>query len=185
MAAISVGVMGSSGNSFPAHAKEKAYEMGGVIAKRGYILMTGGGDGLPYFSSEGAFLNGGLSIGISPGCNVREHVKYYKLPTEYFTSIIFTGMGFMGRESINIQSSDVVIFLAGRSGTLGEFATAYDDGKVLGVLSGIGGIAQHFRQMIPIIEKDTGAVIIEDEDPERLVDRVVAEYLKHRDAEKV
>ena len=37
------------------------------------------------------------------------------------------GSGLMGREIENIRSCDVVIFAGGRSGTLGEFAIAFDE----------------------------------------------------------
>ena len=36
----------------------------------------------------------------------------------------------MGREVVNIRSSDVVIIIGGRSCTLGEFSIAYDEGQV-------------------------------------------------------
>ena len=42
----------------------------------------------------------------------------------------------MGRELINIRSSDIVVVVGGRSGTLGEFAIAYEEGKLIGVLTG-------------------------------------------------
>ncbi|MFZ5593982.1 MAG: hypothetical protein ACOY4D_06955 [Pseudomonadota bacterium] len=37
--------------------------------------------------------------------------------------------------------------MGGRSGTLGEFAIAYDEGKLIGVLQGSGGITEK----IPIL----------------------------------
>jgi hypothetical protein len=51
----------------------------------------------------------------------------------------------MGREIENIRSCDVIIFAGGRSGTLGEFAIAYDEAKVIGVLEGTGGITEHLK----------------------------------------
>ena len=38
----------------------------------------------------------------------------------------------MGREVINIRSSDIVAIIGGRSGTLGELAISYDEGKLSG-----------------------------------------------------
>jgi hypothetical protein len=76
----------------------------------------------------------------------------------------------MGRETENIHSSDLVIFVGGRSGTLGEFAIAYDEGKLIGVLRDSGGISNEFVNIAHLVEKNTGAVLIEDDDPERLVD---------------
>ena len=38
----------------------------------------------------------------------------------------------MSREVINIRSSDIVAIIGGRSGTLGELAISYDEGKLSG-----------------------------------------------------
>jgi hypothetical protein len=77
----------------------------------------------------------------------------------------------------NIRSSDIVIFAGGRSGTLGAFAIAYDEGKLIGVRRGTGGVADAIDDLKRLCgEKDTGAVVIDDTDPALLVDRVVAYY---------
>jgi predicted Rossmann-fold nucleotide-binding protein len=64
--------------------------------------------------------------------------------------------GLMGREVENIRSCDVVIFAGGRFGTLGEFSIAYDEAKVIGVLEGTGGISEHLKEIIGMMNKDTG-----------------------------
>ena len=70
----------------------------------------------------------------------------------------------MGREIENIRSCDVVIFAGGHSGTLGEFAIAYDEGKVIGVLTGSGGITEHLGEIIAMVNKQTGATVFYDAD---------------------
>jgi predicted Rossmann-fold nucleotide-binding protein len=70
-----------------------------------------------------------------------------------YDAIIYTGSGLMGREIENIRSCDVVIFAGGRSGTLGEFAIAYDEGKVIGVLESTGGITQHLSTIITMVSQ--------------------------------
>lgn len=82
----------------------------------------------------------------------------------------------MGREVTNIHSSDMVALVGGRSGTLGEFAIAYDEGKLIGVLEGTGGIADATPQILGTIEKDTGARLIYSRDPVELVDHLSAAY---------
>jgi predicted Rossmann-fold nucleotide-binding protein len=82
----------------------------------------------------------------------------------------------MGREVTNIHSSDMVIILGGRSGTLGEFAIAYDEGKLIGVLQGTGGITDEIGRIIDTIEKDTGAQLLYSRDPEELVAQLSNEY---------
>ena len=83
----------------------------------------------------------------------------------------------MGRETHNIHSSDFVLFAGGRSGTLGEFAIAYDEGKLIGVLRDSGGISNDFAGIAKLVRKDTGAALIEDDDPERLVDTCLDRWL--------
>ena len=86
--------------------------------------------------------------------------------------LIYTGSGLMGREVTNIRSSDMVVVLGGRSGTLGEFAIAYDEGKLIGVMQGTGGIADDIRQIVNSFDKETGAVLLYDSDPVDLVARL-------------
>ncbi len=82
-----------------------------------------------------------MTIGISPGLSLAEHVGRYGSPCHGFDVLIHTGSGLMGREIENIRSSDIVVIIGGRSGTVGEFAIAYDAGKLIGVVNGTGGIA--------------------------------------------
>ncbi|HZK49080.1 MAG TPA: protein containing YHS domain protein, partial [Thermoleophilia bacterium] len=133
--------------------------------------------GLPWESARGAQSEGGLSIGISPALSLHEHVNFYKSPADHFDVMIYTGSGLMGREIVNIRSSDMVAIINGRSGTLGEFSIAYDEAKLIGVVKGSGGIADIIPQLVHAIEKDTGAVILYDSDPAALVDRMIGEYV--------
>jgi len=81
--------------------------------------------------------------------------------------LIFTGSGLMGREVINIRSSDVVVIVGRRSGTLGELAIAYDEGKLIGVLTGMGGVGDMAAQILAVCAKDTGARVVYEADPDR------------------
>jgi hypothetical protein len=49
--------------------------------------------------------------------------------------------------------TDIVVIIGGRSGTLGEFSIAYDEGKLIGVLSGTGGITSEIDNIVSIIRK--------------------------------
>ena len=82
----------------------------------------------------------------------------------------------MGREVYNIHSSDFVIFVGGRTGTLGEFCIAYDEGKLIGVLRNSGGLSDSYSEIAALFRKQTGALILEDADPERLIDRCAQCY---------
>jgi uncharacterized protein (TIGR00725 family) len=183
---MTVGVMGSAGGIIPDEVRSKVRHLGAEIARRGNVLVTGACPGLPHEAVKGAKAEGGFVVGVSPALNLEEHVIKYHSPTFGYDAIIYTGSGLMGREIENIRSCDVVIFAGGRSGTLGEFAIAYDEGKVIGILESTGGITQHLSTIIAMVNKDTGAIICTDSDPERLLyqlenvykDRILPRYLK-------
>ncbi len=83
----------------------------------------------------------------------------------------------MGRELVNIRSSDIVVIVRGRSGTLGEFAIAYEEGKLIGVLTGTGGITAALPLLEKSLGKNTGAKVIYEPNPEKLVDKLLTHYL--------
>ncbi len=174
---ITIGVMGSAGGTYSDEAYTKLVQLGRAIAEQDCILITGGCPGLPYAAVQGAKAADGMVIGISPGLSRDEHVQKYHSPTEGFDVLIYTGSGLMGREVENIHSSDIVVIAGGRSGTLGEFAIAYDEGRLIGVLTNTGGIADAIAELVPLFsEKPTGAVVLYDDDSVRLIDRLVEYY---------
>ncbi len=175
---LSVGVMGSAhqtedvGNTIV----HNAFTLGETIANHGLNLITGACPGLPYQCALGARSRGGLSIGISPALSLDEHLYKYRSPADAYDILIYTGSGLMGREVTNIRSSDVVIIVSGSSGTLGEFAIAYDEGKLIGVLEGSGGICDQIPDLVEHFAKDTGARLVYNADPIVLVDRLLSAY---------
>jgi uncharacterized protein (TIGR00725 family) len=173
---VRIGVMGSAGGGVQAQIGEICRRLGRAIAERGCCLLTGACPGLPHEAVLGAKEAGGHIVGISPAATLREHVEVYGSPYREYDVLIFTGLGVMGRELVNIRSSDVVLVIGGRSGTLGEFAIAYEEGKLIGVLTGTGGIADGLRAVEATLKKDTGAEVIYEADPRRLVDQLLARY---------
>lgn len=171
-----IGVMGSASGVLSPGNVTKSYELGRAIARRGFVLINGACPGLPFHAAHGAKDEGGMTIGISPALSLDEHVAKYGSPTEWLDVIIYTGSGPMGREVTNIRSSDIVIIVGGRSGTLGEFAIAYEEGKLIGVLDGTGGITSKIPELVEICRKDAGAHILYDTDPDRLVERLWSYY---------
>jgi len=173
---MTVGVMGSAGGKLAAEAIQPVRRLGAAIARRGYVLITGACPGMPHEAVKGAKEEGGIVVGVSPALNLEEHVRKYQSPTWGYDAIVYTGSGLMGREIENIRSCDVVVFAGGRSGTLGEFPIAYDEGKVIGVLQGTGGITEHLEKIISMVNKETGAIVCYDADPERLLDKLEQVY---------
>lgn len=176
VARIKIGVMGSAGGAMDTEIVERCKEMGRAIADAGCAILTGGCPGLPHYAVMGCKQNGGLTIGVSPALSLQEHIDTYNSPTDHIDVMIYTGSGLMGREVVGVRSCDIVIIVGGRSGTLGEFAIAYDEGRLIGVLTGTGGIADHVDDFLPVIQKATGSKIIFDDDPRRLVERCVASF---------
>ena len=177
---LAVGVMGSADQAQSQDVRNKAHMLGAAIAERGLILITGACPGLPYECAVGARKAGGTSVGISPALSLDEHVHKYLSPSDAYDVLIYTGSGLMGREVTNIRSSDMVIIAGGRSGTLGEFAIAFDEGKLIGVLEGTGGITNQIPAIVSSFGKDTGSHIIYDADPASLVSRLLTYYETHQ-----
>jgi uncharacterized protein (TIGR00725 family) len=173
---LTIGVMGSSGGHLSEEVRRAAYRLGEAIAEREAILITGGCPGLPYEAVRGAKAKGGLVVGISPGLSIDEHQGKYASPVDGFDVLIYTGSGLMGREITNIRSCDIVVIAGGRTGTLGELAIAYDEGRLIGVLTGTGGITVIIEEILRVSGKDTGSRVVYDDDPARLVDRVIHVY---------
>ncbi len=175
---IQIGVMGSAGGHITPEELALARRLGAQIAKRGATIVTGACPGLPHAAVLGAHESGGESLGVSPALSREEHVNVYGSPLQPYTTIVFTGSGLMGRETHNIHSSDFVLFAGGRSGTLGEFCIAYDEGKLIGVLTNSGGISNEFTRIAQMVQKETGSTILTDDDPARLVDRCLDLYVR-------
>lgn len=175
---MKIGVMGGASGIFEKTHLDKAHQLGEVIASRGCILITGACPGFPFSAACGAKQNGGFVVGISPALSLDEHANKYHSPTEFHDVLIYTGSGLMGREVVNIRSSDIVVIIGGRSGTLGELAIAYDEGKLIGVLTGTGGISDLVSNILEACKKETGAEVVYSSEPEKLIDELLRVYEK-------
>ena len=101
---------------------EIARKLGYLIAKEGWILLNGGrASGMMEASARGAKEGDGLTIGILPGDSSSWASEYIDIP-------ILTGIGF-ARNYINVQTSEVVVALPGKTGTISEIALALNIGK--------------------------------------------------------
>lgn len=175
MSKYQICVSGAAQGQTVEYAHKLAYMLGAEIAKRGHVLLTGATSGLPQYAAAGAHENKGISIGFSPASSYRAHIKSYRLPFEEFDYINFTGMDYVGRDIHLVRSSDAVITVGGRMGSLHEFSTAMESHKVCAVLTGSGGLADFIPTLVDGIEVPGKDAIIFDVDPTRIVDRVIAE----------
>jgi hypothetical protein len=49
---------------------------------------------------------------------------------------------------------------------------------LIGILTNSGGISNDFTQIAGLVQKDTGSIMITEDNPETLVDRCLEEYLR-------
>lgn len=170
---IKVGVMGSADNALAGGVgvavREKGEALGREIAARALLLLTGATTGLTYIVGKSARASGAFHIGISPASNEREHVETYKLPLDSCDSIIYTGFGLKGRNVVLVRSCDIVLFIGGSWGTLNEFSIAHDEGRVMGCLTGTGGVADEAERLLQTFPKQTEACVLHGDNPARLL----------------
>jgi uncharacterized protein (TIGR00725 family) len=145
------------------------------------VLITGELDGIPGRVVEAHSQYGGLSVGISPAHSAVEHTALYDTPPCPSTVVIYSGFGFKGRNVIAVRSADIVLLFSGGMGTLNEFTIAYDEGKVIGLLQGTGGVADLAQTLLDTLPvRATGAIVIADSNPEQLVERCIAKLCEQR-----
>ena len=171
---LKLGVMGSaSGPQIEdEHARAMARKLGEEIGKRDHIFINGACPGLPNDALLAAKEAGGLTIGISPAFSLHAHIHDYKSPHAH-DMIIYTGMGFMERDIINIRSSDAVIIVGGGVGTLNEMTIAYDEGRPIGVITNTGGISNHIPHVIEdLCQRKVAPNMVFDDDPVVLLDKL-------------
>lgn len=148
-----------------------AAELGRAIAAAGHALMTGATIGLPNYAAEAYKAAGGvMSVGISPASSKIEHVRKYRLPTEAYDTIIYTGLHYVGRDTLLITSSDAVVSIGGRLGTLHEFTIAMETDTPIGFLQGGGGISDQIRELMTLARPlRPGSTVLFDESPDKLI----------------
>ena len=155
------------------NALDQSKELGREIIRQGGIIVTGASSGFPLWSAMGAKEEKGVSIGISPASNEKEHTETYRLPLDYMDLIIYTGFGFPGRDLLFTRSCDAVIIGCGRIGTVHEFTIAFEDGKPIGVLEGEWTMAETIKDIIARGNRPNDKIVF-DSDPKKLVEKVIA-----------
>jgi uncharacterized protein (TIGR00725 family) len=170
---LKVGIMGSADESREGELHEKAVALGQAVASRDSILVTGATTGSVYAAGRAAQAAGALHLGISPAHNKEDHRKLYGLPTDACDAIIYTGFGLKGRNVVLVRSCDIVLIFGGGMGSLNEFTIAYDEGKVIGCLTGTGGAADEIKRLVEVLRKQTKARIFYNNDPGALLDACV------------
>jgi uncharacterized protein (TIGR00725 family) len=171
---LKIGVMGSASGpqTEDPQAKEMARALGKEIAKRGHIFINGACPGLPNEALLGAQEIGGFTVGVSPAFSEYEHVNEYQSPHTH-DIILYTGMGFMERDVINIRSADAIVIIGGGIGTLNEFTIAYDEGRPIGILTGTGGISDSVEHVVvDLCKREMPPNLVMESDPSALLNKL-------------
>ncbi len=116
MGRVIVGIMGP-GEGASDRETRTAYDLGKLVARRGWVLLTGGrAAGVMDAAGRGAKDGGGIVVGILPGADASGMSGSVDIP-------IITGM-LEARNSINVLSSRVLFFVGMSAGTASELALA-------------------------------------------------------------
>lgn len=118
-----VGVIGDAGQAASVEKLAIAYQLGKLLARAGYGIITGGMYGVMEAACKGAVEENGITIGILP------HLDKNKA-NPYLTLAIPTPFGY-GRNMLISLASDAVVAIGGGAGTLSEIAYAWMYGKLI------------------------------------------------------
>jgi uncharacterized protein (TIGR00725 family) len=174
-------VSGAARGESVEEGRRLAEEMGSAIAKAGHSLLTGATVGLPNYAAEAYKKAGGnMSLGISPAASKAEHVLKYRLPIKAYDAILYTGLHYVGRDMLLITSSDAVVSIGGRFGTLHEFTIAMEAGVPIGMLQGAGGISSEVQTLIGLAEPLPGdSTVMFDDSATDLIAKLTSRLDEH------
>ncbi len=178
-----IGVFGSA-EDFDKSLVGKVKEIGKFLGKHKVIVVTGATSGLPYLASFEAYKNGAEIWGYSyeqnienikkrmPDHNLSIYSKLIYIPTSFpFASDIQVSKKY--RNVISTANCDAGIIISGRWGTLNEFTNLYDMGKIIGVLTKTGGVADELPSLTQKISKKSKVKIIFSDIPSKLVKNII------------
>lgn len=157
-----------------------ARSAGTAIARAKHALLTGATIGIPNYGAEAYKEAGGtMSLGISPASSKVEHMMKYRLPTVAYDSILYTGLNYVGRDVLLITSSDAVVSIGGRLGTLHEFTIAMETDTPIGFLQGAGGVSSQIMDILHAAGESRSDNVVFSDDAEDLIEQLT-ELLNRR-----
>lgn len=178
-----IGVYGSF-EDFEDTIIEKAIALGAALAKKRVIIITGASPGIPYLVAKEAAKGKTEIWGYSPELDFNRQ----KLETPKDDLSIYTKLFYIPKDSpfvkdkrvcrkyrnvISTANCDCAIIISGRWGTMNEFTNLYDMGKVIGVLTETGGIADELPILLKKIHKKSSAKVFFNSDPVKLIAKIL------------
>jgi predicted Rossmann-fold nucleotide-binding protein len=149
---------------------DEARAFGGALAASGLVIHTATAPGFSFWVAKGARDKGAQVVGFSPAANKAEHTGLYRLPTDQFSSIVYTGFGYPGRNLMMMRSSDALIVGPGYIETFHEFLSALDENKIVGVWEGPWEIDDAIHDLIG--KKGKSLNVVFEKDPVKLIKRI-------------
>lgn len=135
-----VGVVGPGEGAGPEHVR-LAEEVGGLLARAGLVVVTGGLGGVMDAAARGAERAGGTSLGLLPGPD-----RLGASP--HSTLTVPTGLGEL-RNGLLVRSCDALVAVGSSWGTLSEVALAARTGVPV-VLLAWGSLTDHLPSPLPL-----------------------------------
>jgi predicted Rossmann-fold nucleotide-binding protein len=188
MVKFKIEVFGSGDGAKVDKIRVRAGEVGIELAKRNCVVITGGCSGLPYAAAFAAKKMNGEVWGYSHLMNFVQQKKFYSGEDQtIYSKLIFVPKekGFKNieiarkyRNVISTFNCDAGVIISGMWGTLNEFTNLHNMGKVIGILTGTGGVADELPKLLRKIHKPRNAVIVFDKSPKKLVEKIIAELKK-------
>ncbi len=193
--------IGIFGSAFNENEKtiELAKKLGSVLGDEKVIIITGACAGMPDIIANEAAKKGAEIWGFASTRNEEElktqyaegnfsaYTKIFYIPQNFRELFFIEKDAVFGvqkpslqkyRNVISTANCDGAIIISGRWGSLNEFTNLFDMGKVIGVLTGTGGIADELENLSKKINKPSVAKVFFDNDPEKLVEKVLEELEK-------
>jgi uncharacterized protein (TIGR00725 family) len=154
--------------------RQLAEDAGRAIADAGHALLTGATIGLPNIAAESYKKHKGkMSLGISPASSKIAHVMKYRLPVEAYDVILYSGMHYVGRDALLINSSDAVMSMGGRIGTFHEFTIAMETDTPIGFIQGAGGISSEIMDILHAAGQEAGDKVVFGDSAEEVLAKLV------------
>lgn len=168
-------VSASSRGKTVASGADMATEAGRLLAKQGHVLITGATIGLPNVAAESYKATGGsMSLGVSPASSKAEHVLKYHLPIKAYDAILYSGLHYIGRDVLLINSCDAIISIGGRIGTLHEFTIAMETDTPIGFVQGAGGVSVEIMDILHAAGESNASNVVFGDTPEEVIDKLTA-----------
>ncbi len=146
-----VSVIGAG--SAPARVLELARQVGELLARAGYGVVTGGLGGVMAAACQGARRAGGFTLGILPGSDPAAANPFCRV-------VVPSGLG-QARNLLVVLSGLGAIAISGGAGTLSEIGHALKQGRpVIGLSSwDLPGVipARHPREAVQLLLEALGA----------------------------